>query len=118
MKQHTIQVDEANPSDWIARCRCGWVPPMKRYLTRDMVLDEVRKHERQVERVRIAQRRGGGTLKGDYQHAAAMAANENVSEDDRRLWQQLADELGKRLGTEPTEVDQPMLFDLATSKKE
>lgn len=109
MKQHTITVEEHMHHDWVARCRCGWVPPAKRYLTHDMVMDEVRKHERQIERIRIAQRRGSGTLRSDYEHAKAMSENENVSEEDRRLWTQLAGELGKRLGTPPTAEDQPEL---------
>jgi hypothetical protein len=108
---HTMSVMERAPYDWMARCRCGWTPDPKKapYKTRDMVMDEVRKHETIVERARRAARWGGGTLKSELAHYRAMADNVEVRPADRAIWKQLADELESRLGRPPTPEEQPEL---------
>lgn len=109
--QHIVQRITRSDSDHTARCRCGWTPdPTRRYITKGMVEDEIRTHEMNVERARLAAKRGGGTLKSDLAHYEEMAANPNVPSSDRELWEQLADETRKRLGVEPGPDEQPSLF--------
>jgi hypothetical protein len=111
MGQHQIQHIVRNEYDRTARCTCGWTPdPSKTFRTKDMVMDQVRQHERIVERARIAANRGAGSISADLRHFDAMAANPNVSAEHRALWRQLAEELRARLGTKPTDDEQPSLF--------
>jgi hypothetical protein len=109
--KHTIQYITRSEYDRTARCICGWTPdPRKVYRTRDMVVDEVRKHETLVQRARVAAQRGGGSLTSDLRYFTEMADNPNVDPSDRALWKQLADETRARLGTKPTDDEQPQLF--------
>lgn len=106
MGQHTITyLEHEKTHEHSARCRCGWAPEPMWRITKDMVKDEVRKHERFVERVRTHASFGGGTLKGDRDHAKKMMEQAHISDSDRALWKQLYEELDRRLGS--TNSDPP-----------
>lgn len=76
------------------RCRCGQTSGALDTL--QMVQDWARKHLADMERIRLMQR-GHGTDAGDLHYFQTMAANPEVGERDRELWQQLADQLDRRL---------------------
>ena len=91
-----------------ARCRCGFVT--KKHRTRDDVEDEVRKHEEQIELLRLNLGTCTPSLASQRDYYRKMADDPNVSPADRRLWGTLADELDKRLGNPNADDDQPTLI--------
>lgn len=111
---HTTEIYEVKPWDWSGRCSCGWGPDLrKKYRTRQMVEDEVMKHDRLVEQARHHLKRGNGSLKAERDYYEAMAVSLMVSDADRALWQVLADGLNSRLGkpnSEPEDIELPLSF--------
>lgn len=114
---HEIEYWERTPFDHGATCRCGWSPdPRKAYRTKQMVEDEVRKHEQMVERVNLHLGSRNPSLKSQHAYYEQMANDSNVSAADRELWRILADGLASRLGKPVSDEDQPQLFLLDTQE--
>lgn len=82
------------------RCRCGRYSP--RMGTRQDVEDWHREHVEEMERLRLSMAKSGPSLLDQHAHYTAMASDPTVTESDRLLWQQLADELERRLPTKET----------------
>lgn len=112
---HKVTIDQTDHWTWWARCNCGWTPdPRRTYRTRQMIEDEVAKHDRIVERAKHHLRKSMPSLKVERDYYEEMANNPEVPEADRRLWRQLADGLNSRLGKPGPEQEHPMLFPLET----
>lgn len=111
---HEVTIYQREPWDWFASCRCGWTPDLrKKYRTEQMVEDEVAKHDRLVEQARLHLRRGSQSLKAERDYYEAMAVSATVTDQDKALWQMLADGLNSRLGkpnSEPQDVELPLTF--------
>lgn len=106
---HKIGYFEAGQFEHFARCRCGFTTP--RMKTRQQVEDEVRKHEKFIERIRLHLGRNTVSLKATYDYYVQMANDPNVEGGDRVLWQRLAEELGPRVKDKSdTSEDQELPF--------
>lgn len=105
---HKVTFFNDRPFDHWARCRCGFTT--KHHRQEDDTVDEVRRHEADIERIRLALGTRTPSLKSQRDYYRSMAENENVAPHDRRQWAVLADELERRLGQPITEADQPTLI--------
>jgi hypothetical protein len=91
-----------------AHCRCGW--RSDRLPTQQQVVDEVMDHQKKIEKLR-ASLGGQPTLKSQRDWFQSQADDPHVPAKDRRLWQQLADEITHRLNdTVPADQDQSRLW--------
>lgn len=77
------------------RCACGWSPG--KFATRQLVEDEVFKHQRDVERIKAHLVSREPSLRASRDHYRQMEADPSVSASDRVLWGRLADEIEHRL---------------------
>jgi hypothetical protein len=89
------------------RCACGWAPDPQP--TQQALDDEIFKHHKEVERARASLgRRGHTDIKVDRDYYLERANDPNETKANRHLWQQLADELSKRIGGEKGAEDEPL----------
>lgn len=112
---HRITYEAPSPFEQYARCRCGYTTEKMR--TRDMVEDEVAKHQDQVERIRLQLGTKNPTLKSQARYFREMADDPNVSPHDRRWWDRLATELEQRIGATPANGGEEALFDMKPVEK-
>lgn len=89
------------------RCTCGWAPP-DRYASRQLVEDEVIKHERNVERARAALKSRNVPLHSERDWYRERENDPNETPENRELWKQMADELDTRLGQPKGSEDRPL----------
>jgi len=110
MGQHTVTYHDLQGGlfKYQAACRCGW--RSEKRVSRQQVEDEVMNHHVHIERVKA--HLGGRTpsLQSQYDYYRERAEDPKEDETARRLWKQLADELGHRLGRSASRWDQPTLL--------
>jgi hypothetical protein len=105
---HRITYDADRPLEKFARCRCGFIT--KRYKNMDDVEDEIRKHQADIERIKLQLGTRTPSLKSQRDYFRKMAENEHISPKDRRQWGILADELDARIEDDVTPDNHPSLF--------
>lgn len=105
MSSHKTEVFEEG-GRFYGKCSCRMHTGGK--LTKQAAEDELIAHLRQVERVRLHLESRNPQLKTQYAHYRKMEADPDVSEYDRRLWKQLADELERRLGVDADDDPLPL----------
>lgn len=99
MSNHKITYEDCHNGLWIAKCSCR---RQSKIALAVYVAQWASDHENEVARVKALLARGSGTLKSERDWYLLQAANMENSEGERRLWQQLADEITRRLGDAPT----------------
>lgn len=102
MGQHQIKhfIDETGKHG--CRCQCGWAPP-DRYESRQLVEDQVIKHEALVARARASLKPRSVSLLSERDWYLERASDYNETAENRELWQRMADELTVRIGGEKGE---------------
>lgn len=98
MAEHKMAVRRYGETEFIAKCAtCGWQHP-GRTTKRDEAEAWLRVHERELRKVRAGLEPKNPSMKSQRDYFEEMAQRDDQSAEQRRLWQQLADELTKRLG--------------------
>lgn len=106
---HKLVSGVGDTSGYLVRCKCGKTSGIKPtegqahdwfYMT----------HIREVEKLQAALGTKTPRLETQYRHYVQMAEDPSVTDYDRRLWQQLAEELATRLGLNAPAWEQPELF--------
>lgn len=102
---HAIKyvASESYPPVYRGQCKCGWHTPWEH--TKQVAEDAGLKHEQEMEQFRARMQRGNPSLRSQRDYYAEQAKDEGYGEKQRRLWQQLADEISHRLNdsTDPFE---------------
>lgn len=106
MSNHKITYYDKEPY-FYARCRCGFVT--KEFIHKWQVEDEVKEHERFVDRIRAYLGTSKPTLKSQRDYYLEMSEDPNEPPANRRLWKMLADELTPRV-RERRQPEQETLF--------
>lgn len=108
---HKVTFIKRSEMDHTARCQtCGWTPDVKRrYVTRQMVEDEVAKHHAENNRVKMLLRSKVTSLEKERDHAEAKMNDPNVPDNERSTWRILYEDLSARCGHTPTPEEQPEL---------
>jgi hypothetical protein len=89
---HVVKTDE----QWHhGRCACG--ETSGQMATKQMVEDWDRKHQRKIEKIRGNLRGNAGSLDSTLNYYLERAADVDTPQNERELWQSLADGLGHRL---------------------
>lgn len=107
MAGHRMEVHQDNEGRWYPTCSCKRVPHT-RHLLRWQADDILQAHKQTVERAMTALRRGGTTLKAEYEWAIRMSADPNNPPEERRQWLDLA--LGYASRLPDPEVVEDSLF--------
>jgi hypothetical protein len=105
---HKVTYYADDPFEKYAHCRCGFAT--KRHRTMDDVEDEVAKHERDIERIRLQLGTRTPSLESQRDYFRKMSDDPNVAPADRRQWGILADELDRRIEDPVQTANQPSLF--------
>ena len=93
---HRVVVQRHGETEFMAKCKtCGWAGA--KTINKQAAEDDVLTHEQYVARVQasLGTRNPGLTSQRDYY--LRMAEDQTVSEEHRRQWRMLADELSVRL---------------------
>lgn len=90
-----------------ARCSCGVSTGYQENL--QQVEDAEMRHSEEVERIRTHLGTQSPSLQSQRNYYAEKAEDHRETEENRRLWKQLADELDHRLGSTPEEETLPGL---------
>lgn len=108
MSHHKFNRFNHNDGTFSSRCSCGHYTGFKE--TRQEREDAEIKHHDNVERIRahLSTRDPSLVQQRDYYRLMSV---EDPEESNRRLWQQLADELDRRLGGTPASEDVPLSFE-------
>lgn len=109
MSGHQVTVVPVLDSEWAGRCSCQQVGPVTK--THWEAVKWTLRHTADVERIKTHLSGRAPTLKDQRDYFRSKAADDGIPFDQRTLWDQLADELDRRLGDDPAEAtNQPQLF--------
>lgn len=108
---HTISRVRRSEFDHTFRCQCGHTPPSG-FRTEQMAEDAAAQHLDQVQRLRLKVTAHRESLEAAYDHYQKMAADPHVDDTARVEWEQLAAQVGTRLGHNAPPSEQGELFPL------
>lgn len=94
---------ESYPPVHRGTCKCGWHTPWE--MQRQSAEDAGIKHEQEMEQFRARMSSHPPSLRNQRDYYRQQAEDEGYDPEQRRLWQQLADEIDHRLNeaTDPME---------------
>lgn len=111
---HKFKREQAKDGGTFSRCTCGQYVSPKAHMWQ--VEDAENLHLENVQRAMAALSRREPTLKNQRDYYLQMAVAEEVSEADRRMWQQLADEISRRIG-DGSQCESETLFQMEPNRK-
>jgi len=102
----TVEELEGWPKTYVARCSCRFIGKQTQHKWE--AEDEQRQHDEKVQRVLALLRPRNHTaslVRSERDYYLERAADPDESEANRRLWQQLADELTPRIASKTVDQD-------------